>query len=77
MDFAEDYKCKTQDEVQSTYWNANHSTIHPVVIYYNTKTSLTHTNIVYISDEQSYPSPTIFAILKKLIVQIKRNIPHV
>ena len=32
MDFAEDYKCQTQDKVQSVYWNA----AHPFVIYYNT-----------------------------------------
>ena len=62
MDFAENYKCQTEDEVQSAYWNVTHVTIHAVVIYYNTEKSLAHTNIAYISDEQSHLSPSIFAI---------------
>ena len=77
IDFAEDYKCQTQDEVQSAYWNITHVTIPPGVTYYNTETSITHTNIVYTSDEQSHSFPIIFAILKKLILQIKIIIPHV
>ena len=62
MDFAENYKCQTEDEVQSAYWNVTHVTIHAVVIYYNTEKSLAHTNIAYISDEQSHSSTSIFAI---------------
>ena len=77
MDFAEGYKCQTQVEVQSAYWNATLVTSHPVVIYYNTETSLTHRNIFYISDEQSHSSLTIFAFPKKVACTIKRIIPHV
>ena len=43
LGFAEDYKCQTQDEVQSAYWNATHVTIHRVVIYYSTETPVTQT----------------------------------
>ena len=31
MDFAEDYKCQSQDEIQSAYWNTTQVTIHPAV----------------------------------------------
>ena len=34
MDFAEDYKCRSQNEVRSAYWSQIQVTIHPVVMYY-------------------------------------------
>lgn len=52
MDFAEDYECQTQDEVQSAYWNATHVAIHRVVTAQ--KHQLRKHYIVYISDEQSH-----------------------
>ena len=40
MDFAEDYKCFTQDEVQLAYWNLTIVTIHQTMIYIKQNTSL-------------------------------------
>ena len=34
MDFSEDYNCRSQDEVQSAFWNNISVTLHPVVAYY-------------------------------------------
>ena len=34
MDFAENYKCSFQNEVQSAYFDQNMVTIHPMVYYY-------------------------------------------
>ena len=34
MDFAEDYRYRSQQEVQSAYWNPEQVTIHPMVFYY-------------------------------------------
>ena len=34
MDFAEDYRCRSQNEIQSAYWSPTQVTIHPVVMYY-------------------------------------------
>ena len=34
LDFAEDYQCKSQEEVQSSYWNASTVTLHPAVVYF-------------------------------------------
>ena len=33
MDFAENYLCKSMDEVQSAYWSQTAITLHPIVIY--------------------------------------------
>ena len=75
MDFAEDYKCFTQDEVQSTYWNSTHVTNHPTVIYFKQNNYLGHKSVAYISGEKSHSAPTIYAILQKLEPTIKELVP--
>ena len=42
MDFAEDYSCRSQDEVQTAYFSLTQVTLHPVVVYYNPEDSLKH-----------------------------------
>ena len=34
IDFAENYKCNFQNEVQSAYFDQNMVTIHPIMCYY-------------------------------------------
>ena len=71
MDFAEDYRCQSQQEVQSAYWNPEQVTIHPMVFYYKKESSLLYKSIVAISDEPKHDAGTVFAILKKVIPFIK------
>ena len=40
IDFAEDYACRSQDEVQTAYFNMTQVTLHPVVIYFKHDDSL-------------------------------------
>ena len=55
FDFAENFLCKYQDEVQSAHWGYNQVTVHPSVLYY----ACTHTDcsemvtdtIIYLSDD--------------------------
>ena len=72
MDFAEDFKCTTQGEIQSPYWNATHVTIHPTMIYYKQEGSLFHQSVVYISSEPGYNTPAVYSIMKKMVASIKR-----
>ena len=37
MDFAEDYRFRSQNEIQSAYWSPTQVTIHPVVMYYKSR----------------------------------------
>ena len=37
--FVEDYRCRSQNEVQSVYWSPTQVTIYPVVMYYETQNS--------------------------------------
>ncbi len=65
MDFAENYSCKSAEEIQSAYWNSSQVTLHPMVVYYRDLESgdLRHQSFVAISDELSHSSSTVLAIL--------------
>ena len=76
MDFAEDYKCQSQDEIQSAYWNATQVTLHPTVVYYKEENTLEHKSFVFVSDEPAHNASTVFAILKKLVPEIKKIVPN-
>jgi len=40
LDFAEDYRCRSQEEVQSAYWNTASVTLHPAIVYYRHEDSV-------------------------------------
>ena len=72
MDFAEDYKCQSQDEIQSAYWNATQVTLHPTVVYYKEENTLKHKSFVFVFDKPAHNASTVFAILKQLVPESKR-----
>ena len=67
MDFAEDYTCMSQKEIQSAYWSQSKVTIHPVVAYFKKDRKLSHQSFVFISDEPNHDSKFVYALLKKLV----------
>ena len=66
MDFAEDYSCRSQDEVQAAYFRLSQITLHPVVVYYNHEDFLKHNWIVFISDEPRHEANFFFVVLEEL-----------
>ena len=77
MDFAENYVCKTVEEVQSAYWTQMGVTLHPVVIYFNNEGSLQHKSIVLVSDEMGHNSATVLVFIDKIIPEVKLLMPTV
>ena len=73
MDFAEDYHCQNNDEVENAYF----STIFPTVVYYRDAESaeLLVKSIVCISDAGSHDSFAVRAILDKLLPAVKQFAP--
>ena len=66
MDFAENYVCKSNEEIQSAYWNMTAVTLHPIVVYFmNTEAKLEHVSFVVVSDEISHSAITVHAIKAK------------
>ena len=69
MDFAKDYRCTSQNEIQSTYWSLTQVTIHPVVMYYKTQNSEQSSNksFVFISNESRHDAIFAYIIIGKLV----------
>jgi len=67
MDFAENYTCKSANEIQSAYWNTTQVTLHLMVTYYRgTEGNLEHQSYVAVSDVMSHSTSTVLAIISKL-----------
>ena len=77
MDFAEDYRCRSQEEIHSAYWSQTQVTIHPVVSYYKKDGKVTHQSYVFISNEPSHDAKFVYALLKKLVPALVKLVPDV
>lgn len=73
LDFAENFSCRSHEEVQSAYFNMTSVTLHPTVVYWkNENGDLTHKSFVTVSDEMSHKSSTVLAFLDDLIPELKK-----
>ena len=78
MDFAEDYGCRSQNEIQSVYWSPIQITIHPAVMYYKTQNSAesSHKSFVFISNESRHDAMFAYIIIGKLVLLLKEIVPY-
>ena len=78
MDFAKDYRCRSQNEIQSAYWSLTQVTIHPVVMYYKTQNSEESSNksFVFISNESRHDAIFAYTIISKLVPLLKEVVPN-
>ena len=72
MDFAEDYRCRSHEEIQSAY--CVQVTIHPVVAYFKKDDKLCHQSYVFISDEPRHDK-FVSTSLRSLVPQLIELIP--
>ena len=78
MGFAENYTCKSVEEIQSAYWNRSAVTFHPVVIYFNDIVGdLQHKSIVIFSDELGHTSATVLKFTDHVIPEVRKCVPSV
>jgi hypothetical protein len=78
MDLAENYACKSIDEIQSAYWNQVSVTLHPIVAYFRNAedTKTLHKSFVVVSDEMSHSANTVNAIIENIMPEIKSLVPN-
>ena len=76
MDFAENYCCKSMDEIPSAYWNKNLMTLHPAVVYTPGDSGIYHASYVYIivTDDLNHNSSAVVTFIKNIIEEIKLEI---
>ena len=76
MDFAEDYRCRSQKKIQSTYWSPTQVTMHLVVMYYKKLSkNLNHQNFVFISNKSRHGVTFVFTLIVKLILLLREIVP--
>ena len=78
MDFAENFTCAFQDEIQSAHWNHAQATLHPIVCYYccpKCEKSM-HESLVFISDDLKHDSHLVhhFVTLANTHLQNERGL---
>ena len=77
MDFAENFSCRSLDEVQTAYWNQTSVKLHPVVVYFKENDTLAHKSFVVVSDEASHSASTVCAFTDSLMPRLKEIDPDV
>ena len=78
MDFAEDYRCRSQNEIQSVYWSPTQVTIYPVVMYYKNRREKenSHQSFVFVSSESHHDATFIYILINKVISLLKEIVPN-
>ena len=78
LDFAENFTCTYQDEVQAAHWHHNQVTVHPIVCYYacsHCQQPLTD-SLVFISDDRNHDHHAVHAFTLRAVEHLRdaRNI---
>ena len=75
LDFAENYTCSLQSEVQSHHWSLNQVTVHPVVAFVNaSETAGPYTNIstmIFITADRKHDSAAVQVFTEKSVQELK------
>ena len=77
MDFAENYACRSSEEIQSAYVNQTGVMVHPVVVYYKQDNYHKHTRIVIVSDTLAHNAQTVVTFIDNIVPEIKKLVPNV
>ena len=75
MDFAENYQCKSMDETHSAYWNKTSVTLHPIVVYFQSGSTLKHKSFVVVSDTSLHSASTVLLFLDEILPEVKAPVP--
>ena len=77
MHFAENYTCRTVDEVQTAYWSLTLVTLHPTVVYFQEESTLKHRSLMVISNTLTHSASTVATFMDHVVPQIKTFVPEV
>ena len=76
LDFAENYTCKYQDEIQSAHWYHANATVHPIVAYHACphcgKTMMT--SLVMISPDKTHDFNAVNSFMDLAIHHLKNQL---
>ena len=73
MDFAENFTCQSQDEIQSAHWNQNQITLFTVMVYHRGE----NLSLVIVSDYRAHEKCAVTAFTVHVLEVIKLKMPDV
>ena len=73
VDFAENYTCKHQDEVQSAHWHQQQITLFTVAVWTNNGSETTCKSHVIVTDELSHEKKSVAVMMSHIIDQVAKN----
>lgn len=76
MDFAENFLCKYQNEVQSVYWSYNQVTVHPCVLHYACPDCSKQVTdyVIFFSDDLKHDPHIVKRIQAETIQHLKTSV---
>ena len=83
LDFAENYTCSNQDEVQTARWYYEQVTVHPIVTYYSCGTcdEMVSESLVFISNDKNHDFNAVYTFTAQAVQHLrgtrKVNLRHV
>ena len=78
MDFAKDYRCRSQNEIQLAFWSPTQVAIHPVVMYYKNRGEKenSHQSFVFVSSESHHDATFVYTLIGELVPLLKEIVPN-
>ena len=77
LDFAENYSCMSQDEIQSAHWAIQQVTLHPLVCYYKcqhpTHSHVVQEALVFLSDDLNHDASAVHHFESKSIEYLREK----
>ena len=77
LDFAENYTCSMQNEVQLHHWSLNQVTLHPVVSFVNASEATgPYTNIstmIFITEDRKHDSAAVQVFTEKSVKELQEK----
>lgn len=76
MDFAENYSCRQQNEVQSAYFDQTQVVIHPMMAYYHRGNQLIKHTMVGVTDDYKKDAHLVEEFLKAALRILEEEVPE-
>ncbi|XP_041371083.1 uncharacterized protein LOC121384664 [Gigantopelta aegis] len=73
LDFAENFACLYQDEIQAAHWHHKQVTVHPIVTYYACREckETTTESLVFISEDRVHDYHAVFRFTQLAVIHLR------
>ena len=77
VDFAENFTCRERVEAQSTYWNRNNVTIHPMVAMFNKNKAVTRDSVIAMTPDLKHDASAVKVFIQILAKHLQSHYPEI